>query len=111
MSHMPLNRPLGVILGLLVLQFHGFTALIFAATLQSLSAGVFIYITFMSLIPAEFIMDLQDNDCALHYIKEDIGNGAKEAQGIEGLSKSTIYWKLLAFTCGWAIMAILSFIA
>ena len=50
---------------------------------QSLSAGIFIYITFMSLIPEEF----------------------NSEQNMENSG-----WKVLGFSCGWSIMTLLSFV-
>ena len=54
---------------------------------QSLSTGVFIYITFMSLIPDEY----------------------QRSQQNEGNIKMSI--KIFAFTTGWSILVLLSLIA
>ena len=50
-----------------------------------MSAGIFIYITFMSMLPEEFNKTVDSNE----------GNYC---------------WKVLAFTSGWTIMSILSFV-
>jgi len=76
-------RPLGIILGIFVVHVPGITALIIAATMQSLSAGIFIHITFMSLLPEEFNPRQDKEKCR---------------------------WKVLAFSSGWIVMTLLSFV-
>ena len=54
---MCLFRPLGICLGMMVGNLNGSAERIISAILTSLSAGIFLHVTFLSLIPAEFSTD------------------------------------------------------
>merc|ERR1719468_167530 len=113
---MSIIRPVGLLLGLAVVLIHGLTTLIVAAFLQSFASGVFLYITFMSLLPAEFSSRETERPQHQHNLKTTAVAGAGTSNKFEAISEDTkingqkhlqMTWKVFAFTCGWALMSLL----
>ena len=87
---------------------------------QSFASGVFLYITFMSLLPAEFSSRETERPQHQHNLKTTAVAGAGTSNKFEAISEDTkingqkhlqMTWKVFAFTCGWALMSLLSLIS
>ena len=78
--------------------------------IQSFSAGIFIYITFMSLIPAEFDTVPVQNSKTCPKNGPLPYHDLEESQDQDPVPQIQSVWKLFAFTCGWGALALLSFI-
>ena len=89
-----LFRPTGILLGLGLGTSSGYGGHFLTAILQSLSAGIFIHVTFFSLLPGEFG---KPGESSCH------GAGASE----NGQSQPTLFWKLILLVSGWTSLSII----
>ena len=120
-------RPLGIFFGLLVKKLDDGETNIMSAILMSLSTGVFLHVTFISLIPAEFShsttahCSLSNQDATVSKSEgtskdPDItcnnifGSAMKSFQHLVETPDFNIILKAFFFVCGWLTMAILTFI-
>ena len=83
-----LFRPIGILLGLGIGSMSGYGAHLTTAILQSLSAGIFIHVTFFSLLTQEF--GKTSSGC------HSFGQDNKEVK---------IHWKLVCLVLGWLSLA------
>ena len=121
---MCLFRPIGIILGLLVQNLNDKETNVISAILMSLSTGVFLHVTFLSLIPAEFPSQAT-NRCPTNMEDTTLGCGEqlKEEDELEEetpigtttssltIREKTINFTLLKasfFVCGWLLLSMLS---
>jgi zinc transporter ZupT len=89
-----LFRPAGILLGLALGTSSGYGGHFITAMLQSLSAGIFIHVTFFSLLPGEFGKP-GESSC---HVAGAAGNGA---------SQPTLFWKLTLLVSGWTSLSII----
>ena len=125
---MCLFRPIGIMLGLLVQRLGDDETNMVSAILMSLSTGVFLHVTFLSLIPAEFPKD-QKNNCKKSVseeteIKSETFREKKELdlepENTASASTSLLttnedpkmfaLFKIVFFVCGWLVMSLLPLI-
>ena len=124
---MCLFRPIGMFLGLLVQHLDDTETNVISAILMSLSTGVFLHVTFLSLIPKEFPSQAASN-CPANIEDTTLGCGDNlkeedELEEIEGetpisattslftIKERTINFTLLKasfFVCGWLLLSMLS---
>ena len=120
-------RPLGIFFGLLVKKLDDGETNIMSAILMSLSTGVFLHVTFISLIPAEFSnsttvhCSLSNQDATVSKSEgtskdPDItcnnifGSAVKSFLHLVGTPEFNTILKASFFVCGWLAMTILTFI-
>jgi hypothetical protein len=84
-------RPAGILLGLGIGSSSGLGAQLTIAVLQSLSAGIFIHLTFFSLLPGEFG---RSGESSCH-------------SGSDGTVEVKLYWKLICLVIGWLTLALI----
>ena len=124
---MCLFRPIGILCGLLVQSINDSETNVMSAILMSLSTGVFLHVTFLSLIPAEFSNKIGHCTTNLQEppfrntevsLEEDVELSLESEKSICALSlkttkeATTIFQmvKVLFFVCGWLILSVLTIV-
>ena len=124
---MCLFRPIGNLLGLLVQNANDESTSVISAILMSLSTGVFLHVTFLSLIPSEFSIDkkahcevnLDEEPVKVHdpfnkedcEIDKDIEKSSCLGSFLLLLDQNHVALtslKALFFVCGWVTLSLLT---
>ena len=120
-------RPMGIMLGFLVQNTKDENANVISAILMSLSTGVFLHVTFLSLIPSEFSSNMKSH-CGSNleeesmknqdpFEKEDTGfdndadNTSCPVPSLTNINENEVSFTLLKalfFVCGWVTLSLLT---
>ena len=122
---MCLFRPIGILCGLLVQHLNDNETSLVPAILMSLSSGVFLHVTFLSLIPAEFSRKIRHCDTNIHEqsevyhsekIRDDTDPSLESEKSIQPSSLQAIkeattsfdMIKIIFFMGGWILIPVLN---
>ena len=118
-------RPIGIMFGLLVQNTEDENTNVISAILMSLSTGVFLHVTFISLIPSEFFGDIKghcgsstEEDSMANYgpfYEEETEANKDDDKAFRPTSFTPLYdennvvftsFKVLFFICGWVTLSL-----
>ena len=121
---MCLFRPIGIVCGLLVQHLNDNETNVVSAILISLSTGVFLHVTFLSLIPSEFPNKIghcttklqetpfskpeQFREDAESSLESEQTNRASSLQTTKDVTAIISIFKVFFFSCGWLLLAVLT---